>query len=263
MERLLRRRTESLRPMGILNNFNGIHFREIEMKRISCFLLIINMIAGTLIILSGCGGGGGDGGNVGPPPLPEVAVLSNTAATQYGADVVDKLEAFTGDIHPDIADTTALGDVLADYVDNGGGLVVAYPAVVYHLPEFALGGRYVSGKYYLIPRVGIASGSQVSGAVRDSTHPILDGFVTLDSGRINGWADTTHVMPEATVILEWADGKPLVVVSETAGIGKDQRRVDLNFYPPSSDSPGTWLWVVTTDGDILMANSLTWVADWP
>jgi hypothetical protein len=264
--------------MGILNNFNGIHFREIEMKRISCFLLIINMIAGTLIILSGCGGGGGDGGNVGPPPLPEVAVLSNTAATQYGADVVDKLEAtgkfsrvdtinaatltptvdqlltydgvlvFTGDIHPDIADTTALGDVLADYVDNGGGLVVAYPAVVYHLPEFALGGRYVSGKYYLIPRVGIASGSQVSGAVRDSTHPILDGFVTLDSGRINGWADTTHVMPEATVILEWADGKPLVVVSETAGIGKDQRRVDLNFYPPSS---------------ILMANSLTWVADWP
>jgi len=259
------------------------------MRRTSGFLLIISVLTGTLIILSGCGGGGGGIG--GPPPLPDVAVLSNEAATSFATDVADKLEAtgqfsrvdtinaasqtptvaqlltydgvlvYTGANGPALADTTALGDVLADFVDGGGGLVVAYAAVVYNpsLSEFALGGRYVSGQYNLIPRVDFTVSSQLSGAVLDSTHPILDGFTSLDSGPNNGWANTTQEMPGATVILEWFDGKPLVVTGDIGGV----RRVDLNFYPPSSDSPDDRLWVATTDGDKLMANSLMWVANRP
>jgi len=240
-----------------------------------------------MFIALACGGGGG--GN-GAPPLPEVAVLTNEAAFLYAADVVEKLEAtaqfsrvdtvnaatstptlsqlqtydgvliYTGDNGSDLADTTALGDVLADYVDNGGGLVVAYAAVMYNSgwPEIALGGRYVSDHYYMIPRVDFTLGSQVSIAVLDSTHPILDGFNSFAVGNTSAWADTTLVVPGATVILEWADGTPLVVTGDIGGV----RRVDLNFYPPSSDSDSR-LWDATTDGDLLMANSLTWVIDSP
>jgi hypothetical protein len=262
------------------------------MKRTRDFLLITGMIAGMFVTLTGCGGGGG--GKNGVPPLPIVAVLSNEAATLFATDVVEKLEAtgkfslvdtinaatstpalpqlltydgvlvYTGEFGSAIFDTTALGDVLANFVDQGGGLVVAFAAVVYKpsFPELALGGRYVSGQYYLIPRVDSAYGSQVSAAVWDSTHPIMAGFTSFNGGSVNAWADTTLVVPGADVILEWADGKPLVVVSETAGIGNDQRRVDLNFYPPSSDTDSRF-WVATTDGDKLMANSLTWVANSP
>jgi hypothetical protein len=170
---------------------------------------------------------------------------------------------FTGDNGPFLADTTALGSVLADYVDQGGGLVTAFAAVVYNpsppLPQLALGGRYVSDQYYLIPRVSSIAGSQVSGAVLDSTHPIMAGFTSLHAGSLNAWADTTFVVSGATVILEWADGTPLVVTGDIGGV----RRVDLNFYPPSSESPDSGLWVASTDGDKLMANALTWAADLP
>jgi hypothetical protein len=259
------------------------------MKRTCGFLLVTALSFTMLIIPAGCGGGGGGGGR--GPSLPVVAVLSNEAATLYVADVVEKLEAtgqfsrvdtintasptpalslleeydgvlaYTGEYGSDITDTTTLGDVLAAYVDQGGGLVVAFQAVVYRpdWPELALGGGYVSGQYYLIPRVDSTFGSQTSGAVLDSTHPVLDGFTSFDGGLVNAWADTTLVVPGATVILEWADGTPLVVTGEIGGV----RRVDLNFYPPSSESPDDRFWDAATDGDKLMANALTWVADQP
>ena len=142
--------------------------------------------------------------------------------------------------------------------------MVAFAAVVNRpsFPELALGGRYVSQQYYLIPRVNSTFGSQVSSAVFDSTHPIMAGFTSINGGSVNAWADTTAVMPGATVILQWADGKPLVATSEAAG-SLGVRRVDLNFYPPSSDSPDNRLWDAATDGDLLMANSLIWVANSP
>jgi len=258
------------------------------MRRVGIWWLAAVVAAGYAMTLMDCGGGGG-GGN-GAPPLPGVAVLTNEAATPYAADVVEKLEStgqfsrvdtinagtstpllselttydgvliYTGDNGSFIADTTALGDVLADYVDNGGGLVVAYAAVMYNSgwPEIALGGRYVSDQYYMIPRVDFTLGSQVSGAVLDSMHPIMAGFTSFHGGSPAAWADTTLVVSGATVILEWADGKPLVVTGEIGGV----RRVDLNFYPPSSDTDSRY-WDTTTDGDLLMANSLTWVTDSP
>jgi hypothetical protein len=255
------------------------------MKRIGTLWLAAVVAAGLAMTLMGCGGGGG--GN-GPPPLPEVAVLTNEAANEFGADVVEKLEAtgqfsrvdtvnaafstpalsqlqgydgilvYIGDHVSSIADTTTLGDVMADYVDQGGGLVVAVLAVGHpSWPELALGGRYVSQQYFLIPRVSYTLGSQTSGAVLDSTHPIMAGFTSFHGGSSSARADTTAVV-SGTVILEWADGKPLVVTGEISGV----RRVDLNFYPPSSNTDSRY-WDTSTDGDLLMANSLTWVADMP
>ena len=59
------------------------------MKKIGIWWLAALVAAGFAMTLTGCGGGG----NNGAPPLPEVAVLSNEAATLFAADVVEKLEA--------------------------------------------------------------------------------------------------------------------------------------------------------------------------
>jgi hypothetical protein len=253
------------------------------MKRYTGISVIAAFTVPFLIAVTSCGGGGG-------PSLPEVAVLSNEAATLYTADVVEKLDAtgqfsrvetinaatstpslsqlkpfdgvlvYTGDNGPALADTTALGDVLAAYVDDGGGLVVAFGAVVYYpvLPQYALGGRYVSDQYYLIPRVTRAFGSQSAGAVLDSTHPIMAGYTSFYGGSQSAWADTSQVF-SGSVLLEWADGTPLVVAGDVGGV----RRVDLNFYPPSSDSPDNRQWDPATDGGLLMAHSLKWVTELP
>ena len=85
----------------------------------------------------------------------------------------------------------------------------------------------------------------------------MAGFGSFHGGSSSARADTSAVVL-GTVILEWADGTPLVVTGDIGGV----RRVDLNFYPPSSDTDSRY-WDATTDGDKLMANSLTWVANWP
>lgn len=260
------------------------------MKRVSGFLLVAVLLVAGLFIPAGCGGGGASG----PPPLPEVAVLTNEAATPYAADVVAKLEATGQFSRVDTInaasstlalsqlqdydgvlmyngvngfivemDPILLGNILAGYVDQGGGLVVAVFAVGSDpgWPELALGGRYDSEQYFLIPPVSYTDetdGSQTSAASWDSTHPIMAGFTSFHGGSSSARADTTAVV-SGTVILQWADGKPLVVTSQFA----TARRVDLNFYPPSSESPDSRWWDATTDGDLLLANSLTWVAGGP
>ena len=55
---------------------------------------------------------------------------------------------------------------------------------------------------------------------------------------------------------DWSNVLSLVAVKELPGLG---RRVDLNFYPPSSTVRGDF-WAVGTDGDWLMANLLAWAA---
>jgi hypothetical protein len=251
------------------------------MERFAVLRLIAVLAAAALFVPLGCGGGGG-------PSLPGVAVLTNEAATPYAADVVAKLEAaglfarvdtihtgtptpslpdlaaydgvliYSGDHGSLTADTTALGDVLADYVDQGGGLVVAvFAAGSPGWPELALGGRYVSDQYYLIPMVSHTLGSQSASTVFDSTHPIMAGFTSFYGGSSSARADTTAVV-SGSMILQWADGKPLVVTSQFASA----RRVDLNFFPPSSDTDSRF-WDAATDGGLLMSHSLKWVAELP
>lgn len=218
--------------------------------------------------------------------LPEVALVSDD--TGSAEDVVEKLKAsgkfslidtidaatatprlsrilaydavivFSG-FGPGFADTTDLGDVMANYVDQGGGLVTAYTALVgdKFLPDFALGGRYLSGQYNLIPSVDFtALDSQSAAAPGYGDHPVLAGYLSFYGGTNSARADTTVVLEGATQILQWNDGVPLVVTGEVSGV----HRVDLNFFPPSSDFL-TDLWDTSTDGDKLMANALTWAAN--
>lgn len=151
------------------------------------------------------------------------------------------------------ADPVALGDVMADYVDSGGGVVSTIFESVDSLSDW-MQGRWESQGYFGIPRGTFTTGSASLGTVFDSGHPIMAGVSSLDGGTSSYRPVGASIVGGATRIADWSDGAPLVVTRTIGGV----RRVDLTIFPPSSDVRVD-LWDSTSDGALLMANALTWV----
>jgi hypothetical protein len=150
---------------------------------------------------------------------------------------------------------TALGDTLADYVDSGGGVVVAVFANTTTTANRYLTGRWISGGYEVIPsQGGTTSGTAATlGTILVPGHPLMAGVNSFHGGTSSFRPTNTAVTAGSTRIAQWSDGKTLVAV------GASQHRVDLGFYPPSSDASATW-WQSSTDGATLMANALAYSA---
>jgi hypothetical protein len=145
-----------------------------------------------------------------------------------------------------------LGDLFADYVDAGGGVVVAVYATSTVTVNRWLDGRWRSGGYEVIATQGGTTGGASSlGAVLVPGHPLMAGVNSLTSAQ--GARPTSTTLVQGQVIAEWIDGKIL------AAAGTNPRRVDLGVYPPSSDCSATF-WDSTTDGGVLIANALEYVA---
>ncbi len=149
------------------------------------------------------------------------------------------------------ADNNAWGDVLADYVDAGGVVVVAVFANSSLTTGRNIGGRWQTGYEVVLDQSGSASGAASLGTVAQPAHPIMAGVTTFVGGSIGSRPVGTALEAGASLIASWSDGK--VLVAE----GANPRRVDLGFYPPPSTCSGSgW----TTGGDLLMANALAYVA---
>ena len=149
------------------------------------------------------------------------------------------------------SNAATLGDNLADYVDSGGGVVTA----VFANASIPIGGRFDTDNYWAIAPSGQQSGTPTYlGAIWAPGHPILAGVSTF-SGGSNSWRPTTtSIQSGATRVADWTDGTPLVATKKYG----TARRVDLGFYPPSSDARSDF-WDSGTDGALLMANALRWV----
>lgn len=149
------------------------------------------------------------------------------------------------------ANNVALGDVLADYVDAGGGVVVAVFANSTTTSGRNLDGRWQSGYEVILDRSGNATGAGGTlGTVHVPGHPVMAGVTSFTGGSIGSRPIGTALEVGAFVIAEWSDGKIL------AAQGANPRRIDLGFYPPQSACSGSgW----ATGGDLLMANALAFV----
>jgi hypothetical protein len=151
------------------------------------------------------------------------------------------------------ADNDAWGDVLADYVDGGGGVVVTVFANSTTTAGRNIGGRWQTGYEVILDQSGNASGSASLGTVHVPAHPVMANVATFNGGSSSFRPSGTALEVGSTLIASWSDGR--VLVAE----GANPQRVDLGFYPPSSTCVATW-WDVNTDGDDLMANALLYVA---
>lgn len=149
------------------------------------------------------------------------------------------------------ANPVALGNLLADYADQGGGVVVSPFSNVAGL---ALQGRFVSGGYLPQAVGGSTTGAATLGAVSIPNHPLMRGVTSFNGGS-SSYRAVGGLTPGATLVASWSTGQPLLAIKRiTRG-----RVVTANFYPASSVSRADF-WPVSTDGGAILGNALTWSA---
>lgn len=184
--------------------------------------------------------------------IGSVGIFNTTLATPTLADLqqYDAILAWTN-FSP--LDNAALGDVMADYVDAGGGVVVAVFANSTTNTLRHIAGRWQTGGYEVIVALsGSTTGSAALGTVVNPAHPVMQGITSFSGGSSSFRPTGTALTPGSNLIAEWSDGSVL------AAEGASPQRLDLGFYPPSSDCSGTF-WVSSTQGGELMANALVHV----
>ncbi|MBX3386406.1 MAG: hypothetical protein KF768_07535 [Phycisphaeraceae bacterium] len=176
-----------------------------------------------------------------PVPTPQLGQLM-----PYDAIIVWSNQSF--------ADSTALGNTLADYSDLGKGVVLSVFAITSTTANRFLTGRWKDQNYgIIVPEGGNTGGTHMLGSILVPDHPIMNNVNSL-ANNLSSRPTTTAINAGGVVVSEWSDGKILVATSTT-----HPRRVDLGLYPPSSDSGGS-RWLSTTDGAILMANALVYAS---
>ena len=115
------------------------------------------------------------------------------------------------------ADPTGLGDVLADYVDAGGGVVIGDFAFT---SGWDMAGRIMTGDYATIAAGANAQAGTTLGW-NNSAHPIMNAVGAVGEF----YAASAPYAATAESVANWADGRPYV------GVSANQRVVGVNSYP--------------------------------
>ncbi len=166
---------------------------------------------------------------------PTLAQLKNYSAVLVYSD------------EPGYADATTFGNNLADYVDGGGGVVLA----VFAIGANVMSGRFHTADYYAIEPGPSASGTVLTmGTILEAGSPLLTGVSSMNGGT-SSFHGTGSLNGSAVGVVNWSNGKPLIARRTIGG----RQRVDLNFFPPSNAARAD-LWLATTDGARIMANAL-------
>ncbi|WP_431052424.1 PEP-CTERM sorting domain-containing protein [Roseateles sp. L2-2] len=150
------------------------------------------------------------------------------------------------------ANSTQLGNVLADYVDVGGGVVEAGQSNA-TVGFKGLQGRFVSANYDVFNTSNNQRSCGGLGTVVRPDSPLMRDITSFSGGLCYGTGLTAKAGAE--IVADWSNGFAL------AGYRMDHNGVvvGLNMFPTSSDvAPGGWN--PSTDGALLMANSLAFAA---
>jgi hypothetical protein len=145
----------------------------------------------------------------------------NTAVSALDLAPYDAVLAYTYVSWKAPADGIQIGDMLADFHDAGGRVVVANGA---NCDGFALAGRFVSDGYLRISLGNINPNGDDATVALEPSSPLLVGvpaftpFAHCDGAPVAG----------ATVVLGYAStGDPVAV----RGLVGGRKRVDLNYMP--------------------------------
>lgn len=152
----------------------------------------------------------------------------------------------------------AVGNVLADFVDNSGRLMVAVAANATG-GDWQIKGRFNTQNYWLIkPAVDEYPnpGPFAMGTVFYPDHPIMSNVNSVITG--DKLKSGAIVNPGTIRLADFIDETPLVVIKEQNG----NRRVDISFAPITYRVSQYGI-DTTSDGELLVINALDWlVGDW-
>jgi hypothetical protein len=178
--------------------------------------------------------------------FPDIATVGIFDA-RYGTPTLSYLQGYDAALvwsRSSFNDPVALGDVLADYVDNGGGVVVG--TFSWYGPTRDLEGRLVDEEYTPFVQAGSNLYSQADMGWRHSSHPIMTGVSSI-SGYFR---DDVALTGCADLIAKWDDNHPFV--AEKGPV------VGVTLFPGVAYSHN-W----TGDVPVLIHNSLIWSAEPP
>jgi uncharacterized repeat protein (TIGR01451 family) len=150
-------------------------------------------------------------------------------------------------------DPTTFGNNLADYVDGGGGVVLA----VFATASVPIAGRFHTDNYYaIVPNNSQNSSPTLNlGTVYRDCHPTLQNVTSFNGGSSSYRPNGSNLHADAVRIADWSDGTPLIVERSIGG----RPRIDFGFYPVSSTARADF-WDASTDGGLIMANALEYVS---
>ena len=169
------------------------------------------------------------------PDLVQIDVMDLT----FGLPSLGQLQNYQAVLLSDatrLPDQFGLGDVLADYADWGGGVILTLASFV---TGYEVRGRLASGGYLPLAIGNGPGGSGVLGEF-DALHPIMNGVTDL-AGNLLG---IVVPAPGAQVVASWIGGRPLVATQ-----GAHVVAVNLYF-----DQPGHW----SGDAPLLLHNAIRW-----
>jgi len=148
-----------------------------------------------------------------------------------------------------------LGNRLATYVENGGGVIIMSYANC-GTGNMIKGAWEINSYDPIIPSDTSRPPSPKGlGEIKRPDHPIMEGVLKFSGGEQNSHSPG-RLNPNAQLIASWSHGAPLVVELTNKIKGKI---VGLNFYPTTnraarSERPPN------TDGSKLIANALFYVS---
>ncbi len=147
----------------------------------------------------------------------------------------------------------SIGNVLADYVDAGGNVFIAFAANGTG-GNWMVEGRFDSENYWLISPYSYDGDISYSmGTVFEPAHPIMDGVSTLISrSKLDPGASVSE---GATLLAEFEDGSPLIAVKEL----ERSKRIDISF-PFFTSSVSDWGIDTTSDVRLLIINAFDWLS---
>jgi len=149
-------------------------------------------------------------------------------------------------------DSDGLGDVVADYVDKGGGVVLATRDFNIPSATGSMQGRLYNDGYMPFTLGEITHGDLLTMVVDDPEHPIM-----MDVSSFNGGSSSYHeeidLANGAIQLAHWSNGMPLIAYTEPG----NGRVVGLNFFPVSSVIRDDF-WDMDTDGLYIIGNALMW-----
>ena len=152
-------------------------------------------------------------------------------------------------------DAKALGDNLATYLEQGGG-VVLFDWEAEEIGSYQLAGKFQDVYTLMTPQKSADLSSKLTtlGKINEQGSPLLGGVTKFTCKAAPCHHLTSAPKNGGVVVAEWADGAPLVIRGNVGG----HNLCELNFFAPSSET-GIGEWDVATDGHILIKNALTFV----
>jgi subtilisin family serine protease len=141
---------------------------------------------------------------------------------------------------------TMMGDTLAAFMDQGGGVVIG---VFADDPNFNIAGRYQT-QYMPFPVTYNSHTSGTLGTVHLPTHPIMAG---ISSFSVGGYVTGADTLQHGVDIADFNTGKILVAAFDT--LTPPRRTAEIGFFP-TAFAYTSW----GADNTRLMLNAMCWAA---